>query len=119
MSEAQPRNNRENPYGAEEDFSPRPVRALFISVTISFMERGQETGFKDKTGRSIHVDDILQHRLGTFGKAGGPVNSRVIVHGGKFQVVAESDYDVERGGSAITQTLCENIVVLHCSHIPT
>lgn len=83
------------------------------------MERGQETGFKDKTGRNIHVGDILQHRLGKFGKAGGPVNSRVIVHGGKFQVVAESDLDIERGGMTITQTWCENIVVLRCNHIPT
>ena len=83
------------------------------------MERGKETGFKDKAGRSIHVDDILQHRLGKFGKSSGPVNSRVIEFHGKYQQVIEAETDLSRGGNKITEDFCKNATVLHCNHIPT
>ena len=84
------------------------------------MERGVETGFKDKFGRSIHVDDVVQHRLGTFGKAsGGPSNKRVILFSGKPQLVDEANTDAKYGGTAINEKLCGYLVVLRCDHIPT
>ncbi len=84
------------------------------------MNRGTDTGFKDKANRMIHVDDILQHRLGTFGKSsGGPRNSRVIDFHGKFQLVPENQNDTKFGGNDLTSHLCQFLVVLRCNHIPS
>lgn len=83
------------------------------------MERGKETGFKDKSGRNIHLDDVLQHRQGKSSDAhGGPRSSRVIIFAGKFQLVPEFQIDTKYGGITITETLCKNLVVLRCDHLP-
>lgn len=82
------------------------------------MERGRDTGFKDKFGRSIHVDDVLQHRLGKFGKAGEPRNNRVIEFQGKYQLVSESEANLKYGGASLSNDICDYLVVLRCDHMP-
>ena len=71
-----------------------------------------DTGCKDKTGRTIYVGDILQIRLGTFSKSGGAQTVRVFEYGKKFHVVAESQTDTKYGGTELTHTLCQNLVVI-------
>ena len=84
------------------------------------MERGKDTGFKDKSGRSIHVDDIVQHRLGKFGKAsGGPTNRRVIEFHGKYQTVSELMFNPNIGGTNLTNDTCKHLIVFRCDHIPS
>lgn len=82
------------------------------------MEKGEDTGFKDKSGRNIHVDDIIQHRLGKFGKkSGGPTNDRVVKLGKKYRLVPESNSDITPG-VPLVDNLCRYIVVINCRHIP-
>ena len=84
------------------------------------MERGTETGFRDKNDQAIHVDDIVQYKLGKFGKAsGGPRNSRVINFHGKFQLVDEACSDAKYGGRKLDEKTCAYLVVLRCNHMPT
>ncbi len=75
------------------------------------------TGILDKTGRSIFVDDVVQHRLGKFGKSGGSKNFKVILYGKKYHLVEESRIDYKYGGMQLTQKLSENLVVIKSSHI--
>ena len=84
------------------------------------MERGQETGFTDKTGRQIHTGDVLQHRLDKFGKAasGGPRNYRVIRFGKSVHLIPEAQVSEAFGGMKLTPILCEKLVVLRCEHMP-
>lgn len=45
------------------------------------MEELTKTNHTNKTGRDIHVGDIIQYGLGKFGKSGGPQNLIVIQFG--------------------------------------
>ncbi len=60
------------------------------------MEKGIDTGFKDKSGKVIHIDDIIQYRLG---KSGG-TKMRVIKVGKKYRLVTDSYYNSLYGGTA-------------------
>jgi len=82
------------------------------------MESENNTGFKDKTGHALYVDDIVQHRLGNFGKSGGSSTFKVIRFGKKYNLVAESSNDNKYGGTALTQNICENLVVIKSNHLP-
>ena len=75
------------------------------------------TEFIDKTGRAIYVGDIVQHRLGKFGKSGGSHNLRVTVFGKGYHLVDESDSDERFGGMKMTQKICENLVVIKSDHM--
>ena len=81
------------------------------------MNEAIDTGFKDKSGRTIYVGDILQHRLGKFGKSGGTKNYKVILFGKKYQVVDESREDYKFGGLTLSLQFCENAVVIQSSQI--
>ena len=76
------------------------------------MDTDKFTGFADKTGRKIHVGDIVQHRLGKFGKSGGTKNFTVIKYGKKYELVEGSVQDNKYGGIALTEKLCEYLVVI-------
>jgi len=82
------------------------------------MDQMIDTGFKDKTGRSIHVGDIVQHRLGKFGKSGGSHNLKVIIFGKKYHLVGESDTDTKYGGTLLVEKLCDNLVILTSDYVP-
>jgi len=82
------------------------------------MEKGEDTGFKDKSGRNIHVDDVIQYRLGKYSKkSGGPTNDRVVKLGKKYRLTPESSSDV-MSGVPFVDSLCRYIVVINCRHIP-
>ena len=81
------------------------------------MEEDSNTGFKDKSGRSIYVGDIVQHRLGKFGKSGGTQNFRVMRFGKNYNLVREAQPDEKSGGSVLTEQGCQHIVVLRSDHI--
>jgi hypothetical protein len=70
------------------------------------------TGFSDKTGRKIHIGDVVQHRLGKFGKSGGTKNFTVINVGKKYKLVEGSLADSKYGGVVITEKICEYLVVI-------
>lgn len=76
------------------------------------------TDFKDKSGRTIFIGDIVQHRLGKFGLSGGAKNYRVIKFGKKYHLVNESQIDTKYGGILLTEKLCDHLVVFKSSHIP-
>ena len=80
------------------------------------MEKGLDTGFKDKSGKNIHVGDTIQHRLGKFGKAGGPINKRVIKSGKKYYLVLESDHNNKYGGIELSDRICQKSVIIDCRH---
>lgn len=83
------------------------------------MEEIVDTGFKDKVGRDIYVGDVLQHRLGKFGKSksGGTKNLKVIQFGRKYHLVDESQNEYRYGGTVLTQKICEHLVVLKSNRI--
>lgn len=81
------------------------------------MEETTHTGLMDKTGRHIYVGDIVQYRLGKFGKSGGSKNLKVIQFGKKYHLVEQSQVENGYGGILLTQKLCENIVVIKSDHI--
>ena len=81
------------------------------------MEELINTGVNDKTGRSIFVGDVVQHRLGKFGKSGGSKNFKVIMYGKKYHLVEESDIDYKYGGIPLTPKLSGNLVVINSNHI--
>lgn len=81
------------------------------------MEKGNDTGFKDKTNRVIHINDIVQYRLGKFGKSGGTENFKVIQFGNKYKLINEFQVDSKLGGIVMTQVLCKYLVVIRCDHI--
>lgn len=72
-----------------------------------------DTGFKDKTGKAIHIDDIVQHRLGKFGKSGGATTKRVIKSGKRFVLA-----DVSNGtyGSRLSDDITPYLVIIDCPH---
>jgi len=70
------------------------------------------TGFKDKSGRSIYTGDTVQHRLGKFGTSGGTQNLKVISFGKKYHLVGESENNIKYGGRVLTEKTCENLVVI-------
>lgn len=76
------------------------------------------TGFKDKTGRLIFLGDIVQHRLGKFGKSVGTKQYQVIKFGKKVHLVDESAVEAKYGGMPLTNTLCEHLVVIDSQHLP-
>lgn len=76
------------------------------------MQDETSTGFLDKTGRTIYVGDIVQHRLGKYGMSGGSKNFKVIQFGKGFHLVNESHTDERYGGTRLTQKMCENLVVI-------
>jgi len=76
------------------------------------MNKPINTGFKDKSGRAIYVGDIVQHRLGKFGKSGGTQSFKVISFGKKYHLVGESDDDTKYGGRVLAEKTCENLVVI-------
>lgn len=80
------------------------------------MEKGIATGFTDKNDRIIHVGDILQHRLGKFGKSGGSKNFKVIVFGKKYHIVDEFVDDAKFGGGILNDAICRKVVVIRCDH---
>jgi len=75
------------------------------------------TGFKDKSSRAIYVGDIVQHRLGKFGKSGGTQNLKVIGFGKKYHLVGESDDDTKYGGRVLSEKTCENLVVIKSNQL--
>ena len=81
------------------------------------MNEAIDTGFKDKSGRTIYVGDVLQHRLGKFGKSGGTKNYKVIQFGKKYHVVDESREEYKYGGLALTLQFCESTVVIRSDQI--
>lgn len=91
------------------------MNGLFVCYDV-IMEEVINTGFKDKAGRTVHVNDVLQHRLG-FSKSGGPKNFKIIKYGKKYHLVNEYSADDKYGGIPLTNTICENSVVLRCDHI--
>lgn len=82
------------------------------------MEELIKTNYRDKTGREIHVGDIIQHRLGKFGKSGGAQNFKVIQFGEKHHLVPESQTDNKYGGTLLTEQLCEHSVVVKSNFLP-
>lgn len=82
------------------------------------MEQAIDTGFKDKFGCSIFVGDVVQHRLGKFGKSGGTRNLRVIKFGKGYDLISESRFDDKYGGVSLTQKVCEFLVVLKSDQLP-
>ena len=81
------------------------------------MEELINTGATDKTGRSIFVGDIVQHRLGKFGKSSGSKNFKVILYGKKYHLVEESDIDYKYGGIPLTPKLSGSLVVVNSNRI--
>lgn len=82
------------------------------------MGEGARTNFVDKTGRRIHVGDIVQHRLGKFGKSSGPQSFKVIQFGKNYHFVPESRADVTYGGILLKKQLCEHSVVVRSEYVP-
>lgn len=80
------------------------------------MDKVINTGFKDKSGRIIYVGDIVQHRLGKFGKTGGPITLKVISHGNKYRLIDESNTNYDKG-MQLTVQLCDSLVVTGSNYI--
>jgi len=80
------------------------------------MEEVIDTGFKDKSGRTIHVNDVLQHRLGSS-KSAGARNFRIFKFGKKYHLANEYRGDIKYGGIRLTNVICEDSVVLRCDHL--
>lgn len=76
------------------------------------MSESIDTGFRDKTGRTIYVGDIVQSRLGAFGKSGGPKDMKVIVFGKHFHLVSEFETDVKYGGIELKKATAEHLVII-------
>lgn len=82
------------------------------------MEEFIKTNYMDKTGREIRVGDIIQHRLGKFGKSGGPQNFKVIQFGKRYHLIPDSRTDTKYGGILLTKQLCEHLVVVKSNYLP-
>ena len=76
-----------------------------------------DTGFYDKTGKPIHVGDVVQYRLGKFGKSGGSILKRVEKCGKRFCLVDESLSASQHTGVKINDATCQYLVVIDCRHM--
>jgi hypothetical protein len=81
------------------------------------MENIINTGINDKSGRSIFVDDVVQHRLGKFGKSGGTKNYKVVVYGKKYHLVDQFETDYQYGGILLTDKIAKYLIVIQSKHI--
>lgn len=75
------------------------------------------TEFYEKAGRQIHIDDILQLRLGLSSKHGGASRVRVILFGKNVHYVAADAREYPYGGVRLSKSITEFAVVIDCPHI--
>ena len=75
----------------------------------------QDTGLTDKAGKPIHVDDIVEHRLGKFGKSGGTSRYRVTHLHKPYRLTPEHAMD-DNAGARLTDRAAHYLVVIDCRH---
>jgi len=73
-----------------------------------------DTGFKDKTGKSIHVGDIIQIKLNS--KTGGRWVKRIERDGKKFKVVNADDFSDNPIGYRLQTQTAERAVIIDRAH---
>lgn len=71
-----------------------------------------KTEFVDKSGRTIHIGDVIQYRLGVNGLSGGPQRFRIIRFGKHVHAVAEHETNPNYGGIRLASLPAEYIVVV-------
>jgi len=76
------------------------------------------TGFTDKTGRDIHIGDIVQHRLGKFNKASaGPSRTVVSRYGKKIVLAPESQPDSLASSATLNKSIAQYLTIIDCAHL--
>jgi hypothetical protein len=74
----------------------------------------EDTGFKDKSGKPIHVGDTIQIKLNS--KTGGRWMKRIVRDGKKFKVVNADDFSDNPIGYRLQAETAQRAVIIDRAH---